>query len=122
MLLIDSSKWTLYASIAQVFATIFAGCTTLIAVFALGEVRKDRSLRARPHLLLDHGGFIVEVERVNSLGIPGVNYSYGQRAIANAGMRISSTWCAKHPWGRLINHGVGAAINAEITVLTRKVT
>ncbi|MDR3735538.1 MAG: hypothetical protein P4L10_08390 [Acidobacteriaceae bacterium] len=122
MVLIDTSKWSFYASVAQILATIFAGITTLIAVWALSEVRKDRSLRARPYLLLDHGGFRVEVEQVDRLGIPGVNPAYAQRTIEKAGMKVTATWRAKHDWGRLINHGVGAAIGAEIIIITKAVT
>lgn len=122
MCFVDPSKWTLYASIAQVCATIFTGLTTLVGVYALSEVRKDRSLRARPHLLLDQGGTMVEVEQLPNIGIPGVNLPYAQRAIANSRMQVTSTWHPVRPWGRLVNLGVGAAIDANVVIIAKRIT
>lgn len=116
--------WQLWASIAQVVATVLTGIGIVVSIFiassALRETRIDRIDRVKPKLLFDKGGQRVDCNLEKAEGIPGVNFNFASNLLKDK--PTNARHCiAKGLWGRLTNHGSGAALNTMLTIVTNKI-
>lgn len=117
--------WEVGAQIAQVAATVLlaigVGISINMSRRTFGEMRTERALRVRPRLLFRPGGNVVPCELSEGVGIPGVNIGVARYHLRD--MPCGAKRCVpKSMWGRLVNHGVGAAIRARATFEIRHVT
>ncbi len=113
------------AEIAQIVSAIVSIVAIVVAfIIGLRTLREYRAARlqdVRPFLVFEGGAQKVACELKQLDGIPGIDFGYASRLIAQHRPPGAMSIVPREFWGRLINHGNGSAINVIVTVVAENV-